>query len=163
MIPASRQDAGAVRACESFGVLGPWDFVGHVELPITKTDGLIARYLDRDDMVANTMNTFVSMTVHCARCHNHKFDPITQEDYYALQSVFAAVDRADRPFDVSGAVADKRRDLRKQLEQLQGDFLAVGHCHFSSDCRRSSLAVVFYPKTVPCRRGPTGRRFKRRR
>ena len=42
---------------------------------------------------------FVSLTVHCARCHDHKFDPIRQEDYYALQAVFAGVDRADRPYD----------------------------------------------------------------
>jgi len=78
---------------------GPWDLVGHVELPIEKTDGLIARYNDRDDMVMTTISTFASLTVHCARCHDHKFDPISQKDYYSLQAVFAGVDRADRPFD----------------------------------------------------------------
>ena len=65
-----------------FIAAGPWDFIGHAEVPETKIDGKIARCLDRDDMVANTMNTFVSLTVHCARCHDHKFDPIYQEDYY---------------------------------------------------------------------------------
>src|SRR5439155_10600857 len=50
------------------------------------------------DMVTVTMNTFTSLTAQCARCHNHKFDPIQQEDYYSLQAVFAAVDRADRPY-----------------------------------------------------------------
>src|SRR5204863_3527097 len=74
---------------------GPWDFVGHVELPITKTDGLIARYNDRDDMVMTTFSTFQSLTVHCARCHDHKFDPIAQKEYYSLQAVFAGVDRAN--------------------------------------------------------------------
>ncbi len=48
-----------------------------------RRDGKIARHLDRDDMVANTMGTFTSLTVHCAQCHNHKFDPIPQEDYYS--------------------------------------------------------------------------------
>jgi hypothetical protein len=48
-------------------------------------------------MVANTMSTFVSLTVHCARCHDHKFDPIPQRDYYRLQAVFAGVDRGNRP------------------------------------------------------------------
>ena len=65
-----------------------------------KVDGKIARLLDRDDMVANTFNTFYSLTVQCARCHDHKFDPISQEDYYGLQAVFAALDRADRTYDV---------------------------------------------------------------
>jgi hypothetical protein len=102
-----------------FIAAGPWDFVGHVELPITKTDGLIARYNDRDDMVMNAMSTFQSLTVHCARCHDHKFDPITQRDYYGLQSVFAGVDRADRPFDAEGSVAKQRRELNIKITELQ--------------------------------------------
>jgi uncharacterized protein DUF1553/uncharacterized protein DUF1549 len=84
-----------------FIAAGPWDFVGHVELPITKTDGLIARYNDRDDMVMNAMSTFQSLTVHCARCHDHKFDPIAQRDYYGLQAVFAGIDRANRPYAIA--------------------------------------------------------------
>jgi hypothetical protein len=59
-----------------FIAAGPWDFIGHEELPETKIDGKIARHLDRDDMVANTIGTFTSLTVHCAQCHDHKFDPI---------------------------------------------------------------------------------------
>src|SRR5207244_3778661 len=97
-----------------FIAAGPWDYVGHVELPETKTDGLIARYNDRDDMLMTAMSTFASLTVHCARCHDHKFDPITQEDYYALQAVFAGVDRADRMVDLDPAVAAKRRELQGQ-------------------------------------------------
>ena len=97
---------------------GPWDFVGHVELPITKMDGLIARYNDRDDIVMTTMSTFQSLTVHCARCHDHKCDPISARDYYGLQAVFAGVDRADRPYDASSSVAKERRELNRSLEQL---------------------------------------------
>jgi hypothetical protein len=101
-----------------FIAAGPWDFVGHVELPITKTDGLIARYNDRDDMVMTAMSTFQSLTVHCARCHDHKFDPISARDYYGLQAVFAGVDRADRPYDSNATVAKERRELSRSLEQL---------------------------------------------
>ncbi len=50
--------------------------------------------LDRDDMVTQTMASFVSTTANCARCHAHKFDPVTQEDYYALQAVFAGIGKA---------------------------------------------------------------------
>ncbi|MBI4325705.1 MAG: PSD1 domain-containing protein [Chloroflexi bacterium] len=115
-----------------FIAAGPWDYVGHVELPITKTDGLIARYNDRDDMVMTTLSTFQSLTVHCARCHDHKFDPITQKDYYGLQAVFAGVDRANRPFDADRethrqrcvwlaekkSFATRQEELHQELAQI---------------------------------------------
>ena len=100
-----------------FLAAGPWDFVGHVELPESKTDGLIARYNDRDDMVMTTMSTFQSLTVHCARCHDHKFDPISQEDYYSLQAVFAGIDRAERSFDPDPAVFGKRKRLQAEIDR----------------------------------------------
>jgi hypothetical protein len=80
-----------------FIAAGPWDFVGHVELREDTVEKTKTRVLDRDDMVANTMTTFMSLTAHCARCHAHKFDPISQQDYYGLQADFAGVDRGDRP------------------------------------------------------------------
>ncbi len=70
-------------------------------------------------MVANTISTFLSLTVHCARCHNHKFDPITQEDYYRLQAVFAGVDRADRAYDPDAKVAARRRELAEQKQHWE--------------------------------------------
>jgi cytochrome c553 len=112
-----------------FLAAGPWDFIGHAELPESKIDGKIARHLDRDDMVANTIGTFASVTVHCAQCHNHKFDPISQDDYYALQSVFAALDRADKKFFVNDpsltqkfAQADGRqRNLAERKRVIERD------------------------------------------
>ena len=80
-----------------FIAAGPWDFVGHQELREGTIDKDMTRVLDRDDMVATTISTFTSMTAHCARCHDHKFDPIPQQEYYNLQAVFAGVDRADQP------------------------------------------------------------------
>jgi hypothetical protein len=81
-----------------FVVAGPWDFVGHVELREGTVDKEKTRLLDRDDMVASTAATFLSLTVACARCHDHKFDPIPQKDYYRLQAVFAGVERGNRRF-----------------------------------------------------------------
>jgi mono/diheme cytochrome c family protein len=94
MYPNTRDGIEAL----GFVAAGPWDFIGHAEVPETKIDGKIARHLDRDDMVANTIGTFCSVTVHCAQCHNHKFDPINQDDYYSLHAVFAALDRTDRKY-----------------------------------------------------------------
>ena len=94
-----------------FIAAGPWDFVGHVERREGTVDKHIARLLDRDDMVMTAMSTFASLTVHCARCHDHKFDPIKQSDYYSLQAVFAGVDRADRPYDDDPKILQLRRAL----------------------------------------------------
>lgn len=88
-----------------FIAAGPFDFVGQIEVADGTLAKAITRNLDRDDMVTATIGTFNSMTAQCARCHNHKFDPITQEDYYSLQAVFAGVDRADRPYSNGGGSA----------------------------------------------------------
>ena len=53
---------------------------------------------DLDDMITATGTTFLGLTVQCARCHDHKFDPISQRDYYGLQAVFAGVQHAEREF-----------------------------------------------------------------
>ena len=102
-----------------FIAAGPWDHVGHAELREGTKDKKLARLLDRDDMVAATMSTFASLTVHCARCHDHKFDPILQEDYYSLQAVFAGVDRAEQPYDRDPATYKQRRELWFQLRDVE--------------------------------------------
>jgi mono/diheme cytochrome c family protein len=78
-----------------FLAAGPWDFVGQVE---TKSPVLrrASRALDLDDMVTQVMTATMAMTVNCARCHDHKLDPITQREYYQLTAVFAALKRGDR-------------------------------------------------------------------
>ena len=104
---------------------GPWDFIGHAEVPEGKIDGKIARHLDRDDMVANSIGTFVSTTVQCAQCHNHKFDPISQDDYYSLQAVFAAVDRADKQYDVDPVISARRAVLAVRKKELEAREVAI--------------------------------------
>ncbi|HEY2837516.1 MAG TPA: PSD1 and planctomycete cytochrome C domain-containing protein [Pirellulales bacterium] len=101
-----------------FIAAGPWDFVGHVELREGTTDKEIARSNDRDDMLMTTMSTFVSLTVHCARCHDHKFDPIPQQDYYRLQAVFAGVERGDRPFEKNAERTRQRETLAAERAKL---------------------------------------------
>src|SRR5947209_997827 len=101
-----------------FIAAGPWDESSQMEIQEDTADKKIARNLDRDDMVTTTMATFTSTTVHCARCHAHKFDPISQADYYGLQSVFAGVDRADRPYDPDPTIRNQRRKLLAQKRAL---------------------------------------------
>ena len=104
-----------------FIAAGPWDFIGHVEVSESKIDGKVARYIDRDEMVTNTINTFTSLTIQCARCHDHKFDPFTQKHYYSLQDVFAAVDRAERPYDRNPGTARERKKLESELSKVRGE------------------------------------------
>jgi cytochrome c553 len=101
-----------------FIAAGPFDFVGQIEVGDGTMEKQRVRNVDRDDMVSVAANTFVSLTAQCARCHNHKFDPISQEDYYSLQAVFAAVDRADRPFDADPEVGRRRKELTRTRRQL---------------------------------------------
>lgn len=90
---------------------GPWDESSLRDIREDTVDREIGRYLDRDDIVANVMSSFVSVTAHCARCHDHKFDPISQTDYYALQAVFAGVEKAERWWDMDASVHERREHL----------------------------------------------------
>ena len=82
-----------------FLATGPWDQSALQAGQMDTDDYRISQYLDRDDIVSTIMSTFVSSTVHCARCHDHKFDPISQADYYALQAVVSGIDKAPREYD----------------------------------------------------------------
>ncbi|MBI2434599.1 MAG: PSD1 domain-containing protein [Candidatus Hydrogenedentes bacterium] len=89
----------------ALGFLG----AGTFDLSTYSTAPVTFDYLDRDDLVTQTMAAFVSTTANCARCHAHKFDPISQEDYYALQANFAGVLKGDVAFDEDPGVARERR------------------------------------------------------
>lgn len=121
LFPGTRDGVEAL----GFISAGPWDLIGHMEVPETKVDGKIARHLDRDDMVANTIGTFCSVTVHCAQCHNHKFDPISQEDYYSLQAVFAAVDRAATQYYPDDAMNARFTELRRRQRGLESEIAVL--------------------------------------
>ena len=98
---------------------GPWDESSLRDIRVDSIDRLIGHYIDRDDMVTTVMSTFASATVHCARCHDHKFDPISQEDYYALQAVFAGVDKAERGYDPEPTLDRMRRQLKHEIKTTE--------------------------------------------
>jgi len=105
-----------------FLAAGPWDFVGHVE---TKSDMLkrAARAGDLDDMATQVITSTMGITINCARCHDHKLDPITQQEYYSLWSVFAGVKRGEREVSAedSKRVAADRARLTKTLAQKRAE------------------------------------------
>jgi hypothetical protein len=97
---------------------GPWDESSLRDIREDAIDREIGRYLDRDDIVTTVMATFNSVTIHCARCHDHKFDPISQKEYYGLQAVFAATDKAERPYDADPETVRRRRELEELSRRL---------------------------------------------
>ncbi len=114
-------DATAVTAT-GFLAAGPWDFVGQVE---TKSDMLkrAARAGDLDDMVTQVITATMGITINCARCHDHKLDPITQQEYYSLWSVFAGVKRGEREVSATETkrVAEEKARINKSLTSVRGE------------------------------------------
>ncbi len=106
-------------AATGFLVGGPHDLVGSA-IPEAK---LQQRMDDMADMVSLTGTTFLGLTVGCARCHDHKFDPITQKDFYGMQAVFAGVEHAERPVPPPDPEAHRREveSVRADLARLDTD------------------------------------------
>jgi hypothetical protein len=96
-----------------FLAAGPWD------QSTAATAQQTFDYIDRDNMLTLAMSVLTSTTVHCARCHNHKFDPIPQSDYYAIQAVFAGIGRGNIPFDSDPDIHRRR--------MLANAWLAAAH------------------------------------
>jgi mono/diheme cytochrome c family protein len=85
-----------------------------------------AKQLDQyDDRIDTMARGFLGLTVACARCHDHKYDPIPTADYYALQGVFASTRYVEVPAAPKGQVEayDKAQAAIKAREKAITDFL----------------------------------------
>src|SRR6185437_8326361 len=67
------------------------------------------RYIDLDDMVSTTGAAFLGLTVGCARCHDHKFDPIPTRDYYRLLAGLHSGNRAEVPLGTRTEIGREAR------------------------------------------------------
>ncbi len=72
-----------------------------------------------DDMIDTTMRGFMGLTVACARCHDHKFDPIPTSDYYALVGVFASTDYAETPLVSPAEIEEAQKTLTEKEKQMK--------------------------------------------
>jgi hypothetical protein len=91
-------------------VAGPYDDVGNQD-PVAQKN---IRAATIDDMVTATSGAFLGLTVNCARCHNHKFDPIPAEDYYRVRAAFEGVTHGRRVV----ATAEQRKAHAEAMRPL---------------------------------------------
>jgi hypothetical protein len=106
-------------AATGFLVAGPFDQAGN-----TSASSLLKariREEELEDMIAAVGQTFLGLTVNCARCHDHKFDPIPQADYYRMKAAFDGVRHGDRPLLTAAEM--KSRDT--QVEQINDRIRAL--------------------------------------
>ena len=100
------------------------------------SDRELARFDSYDDLVATTSQVFLGLTVDCARCHDHKLDPIPQKDYYRLVSFFRNVNlyRNGGPTDEVPLFADEKarqahenraREAEKEREAIRAELASI--------------------------------------
>jgi mono/diheme cytochrome c family protein len=95
-------------------VCGPWDEAGNSQANVTQK--AITREEELEDLISTVGQTFLGLTLNCARCHSHKFDPIPIEEYYRVKSVFDGVKHGERPF-ASAQEVRKREERKTALRQ----------------------------------------------
>lgn len=98
--------------------MGPWELTG---MEVAK----VARQRFLDDVTNSVGETFLAHSLQCARCHDHKFDPVPTRDYYSIQAVFATTQLVERPAAFLVEENVKGFDERKYLELRRAEHQAV--------------------------------------
>ena len=153
-------DALGIDQATGFLVAGPWDQVKSPDEVLTRNQ----RADELHDIVNTTGTAFLGLTLGCARCHTHKFDPIPQTDYFAVKAVFDGVEHADRP--VNDPEAEERLRARTHIEQRLSeietaleDFEPIAQTGGKIDTNRLRRAV--HPRLNVDRVEPVSARYLR--
>jgi mono/diheme cytochrome c family protein len=111
------KDDPQVEIGSAFLVVGPYDDVGNQDVVAQAN----IRAATLDDIVTATGSAFLGLTIHCARCHHHKFDPIPTQDYYRLRAAFEGIHHGRRVL----ASQAEREEHRNKTEPLQKERQAI--------------------------------------
>ncbi len=115
------------------------------------------RHQTLDDMTAVTGSTFLGLTYGCARCHDHKFDPILTKDYYRLQAFFANTAFGDGPLPLpdpearrkhdeqQAAYDEKTKDIRAEMAKIMEPVLATRREHSAENMTDAVQDAIHKP------------------
>lgn len=107
------QDPGAI-AATGFLVGGAFDGL----VPAGDAMRQIMRQDELEDLVGTVTQTFLGLTVNCGRCHDHKFDPIPQADYFRVAAALGGVRRGERPLPAATDHGPLEQRLAERVQQL---------------------------------------------
>jgi hypothetical protein len=112
---------------------------------ITANQAEKERYDELDDMTRTVGTTMLGLTVGCARCHDHKFDPIPDTDYYGLAATFTTTVRCDYPLEIDPEV------YRAELAQLTdtGVLLEPAFFEVKDENKQTGLVALVSSEGVP--------------
>ena len=133
----------AIEVGSAFLVAGPYDDVANQD-PIAKQ---VIRAATLDDIITATSGAFLGLTINCARCHNHKFDPIPTEDYYRIRAAFEGVVHGRRPVatqEQTQAFNATMGPLNKERAQLLAEQAALTKAIETK--AKALLATRTYPR-----------------
>ncbi len=109
-----------------FLVCGPWDEVGNGQVSTVMKARV--REEELEDVIAVVGQTFLGVTINCARCHDHKFDPIPQVDYYRMKATFEGVRHGDRPLATpaeASARTARLDEINRRIRELETKVAAI--------------------------------------
>jgi len=101
-----------------FLVAGPWDQAGNSSASATLKASV--REAELEDVLGTVGQTFLGVTLNCARCHNHKFDPVPQKDYFRVKAVFQGIRHGDRSV-LTPSEAQERERVKATQEARLGE------------------------------------------
>src|SRR5262249_25816055 len=128
-------------------VAAPWDEVGHSS--VSPSVRARAREEELEELVGTVSQTFLGLTANCARCHDHKFDPIPQKDYYRLKAAFAGVRPGDRAALPPEQVRRREATLARLNEGLNDLQRRLGDLEQAARARVLKAEGMSAPEGVP--------------